>query len=387
VTRVLEAIRPTCGAPSPAEATTLPPEAYGSEELFALETEQVFRSQWMPICRAEQVAEPGSYYSIDLLGTPLVVTRDKDGALHVLSRNCQHRWMEVVSGAGTSPALQCPYHLWTYGLDGHLVGAPAMNGVVGFCREDVKLPRFNHEIWQGWVFVNLDGKAAPLGPQLAGMDRYLAPYEFDGYRTVKTTEWGICDWDWKIMVDNFMECYHHMGPHRALLQDEYPAERSWTDTGGDLFSAMWAEQTPGYPQTAPFLTPAPPMLEDALRKKQLIFAVYPCLGAVVTPAFMYWLKILPVAPGRIQLHLDIAMSGAAQQGPDVDARREELIEMIIRIHKEDLDVCAAVQRAIRGGATSVGRLSLLEQPLWEFYRYLGRSLGLLETADSLVAAR
>jgi hypothetical protein len=93
-----------------------------------------------------------------------------------------------------------------------------------------------------------------------------------------------------------------------------------------------------------------------------------------------------VAPGKIQLHLDIAMSGAAQEGPDVDARRDELVEMIIRIHKEDLDVCASVQRAIRSGATGVGRLSLLEQPLWEFYRYLGRSFGLLERSSTLVAA-
>jgi hypothetical protein len=93
---------------------------------------------------------------------------------------------------------------------------------------------------------------------------------------------------------------------------------------------------------------------------------------------MYWLKTLPVGPGRIELQLDIAMSPAALEGPEeeVAARRDELVRSIIAIHREDLDVCAAVQRAIRSGASDVGRLSLLEQPLWEFYRYLGRSFGL-----------
>jgi phenylpropionate dioxygenase-like ring-hydroxylating dioxygenase large terminal subunit len=382
VTRILDAILPTCEAPSPAEAITLPPQAYGSEDLFALERDRIFRAQWMPICRVEQVAEVGSYYSIDLLGTPLVVTRAKDGELHVLSRNCQHRWMEVASGSGVGHALQCPYHMWTYGLDGHLVGAPEMTGVTGFCKEDIRLPHFRHEIWQGWVFVNLDGNATPLGPQLVGMDAYLDPYQFGDYQTVETTDWGTCEWDWKIMVDNFMECYHHMGPHREKLQDEFPAELSWTDVGGELYTCMWSQQAAGYPQKAPFLAPALPSLIPELRRKQLIFIVYPCLGAVVTPGFMYWLKILPVAPGRIELQLDIAMSGEARQGPDVAARRERLIEAIVGIHREDLDVCAAVQRAVRSGVAGVGRLSLLEQPLWEFYRYIGRSLGLLGSANT-----
>jgi phenylpropionate dioxygenase-like ring-hydroxylating dioxygenase large terminal subunit len=338
----------------------------------------VFRSQWLPVCRVEQVAQPGSYYSIDLLGTPLVVTKAKDGNLHVLSRNCRHRWMEVVTGSGDAHALQCPYHLWTYGLDGHLVGAPEMNGVAGFCKEDVRLAHFRHEIWQGFVFVNLDGTAAPLGPQLAGMDEYVNPYQLADYQTVEPTDWGVREWDWKIMVDNFMECYHHMGPHGASLQAEYPAELSWTDVGGDLYSVMWTQQQAGYPQNPPFLEPFAPTLRPEHRSKLLIFIVYPLLQVSMGPGFMYWLKTLPVGPGQIKLQLDIAMSPAALDGPKqvVAARRDELVRNIIAIHKEDLDVCAAVQRAIRSGATDVGRLSLLEQPLWEFYRYLGRSLGL-----------
>lgn len=367
---------PSCTASSPALASTLPPGAYGSEELFEIESEKIFRSAWMPLCREEQVGEINSYYSIDLLGMALVVTRDRYGEVRVLSRTCRHRWMEIACGSGVAPALQCPYHLWTYAMDGHLVGAPEMQGVEDFCKEEIALQSYRHEIWQGFIFVNLDGQAEPLAPQLSGLDEYLELYDFGGYQTITPTDWGECAWDWKVMVDNFMECYHHMGPHRKSLESEYPAKLSYTDAGGEAFSLMWACQAGGYEATPPFLSPGAAGLPDELRHKLAIFIVYPLLQVVVGPGFMYWLKTLPLGPGRIQLQLDIAMSPAALAAPDLEARQKELIEAIVEIHKEDLDVCAAVQRAISGGAQGQGRLSLLEQPLWEFYQYLGRRLGL-----------
>jgi len=180
MTTLLESLAATCGAPSPAEATTLPPEAYGSQELFDLETERIFKAGWVPLCRVEQVAEPGSYYSIDILGLPLVVTRDRAGELHVLSRSCRHRWMDVCSGSGTTRALQCPYHLWTYGLDGHLAGTPEMGGSTGFDRADYNLRAYRHDVWQGFLFVNIDAAATPLAEQLAGVP-LGSILRYDGY--------------------------------------------------------------------------------------------------------------------------------------------------------------------------------------------------------------
>lgn len=383
---ILDTLTNSCTAASPSQATTLPPIAYGSDELFGLETEKIFRSGWVPLCRVEQLAEPGSYYSIDLLGTPLVVTRDREGALRVLSRTCRHRWMEVVTGSGVAPALQCPYHLWTYGMDGRLASALEMQGVDGFCREDIALEVYLHEVWQGFVFVNLDRSAAPLGPQLAGLDAVVGPYDLAGYQTVMPTDWGVCEWDWKIMVDNFMECYHHMGPHRKTIEDEFPARLSTVEVGGEAYSLMWANQADGYPSDTPFLSPGAAALGPKSYRSLPIFIVYPLLQVSMSPSFMYWLKTLPLGPGRIALQLDVAMSPAALAMPDAEERKRYLVESIIAIHREDLDVCAAVQRAIRSGATGTGRLSLLERALWEFYTYLGRRLGVAATPLSISAA-
>jgi len=353
-------LRATCAVESPDKAITLPTEAYGSDDLYAAEVDRIFKRGWIPLCRVEQVPTPGTYYSIDILGTPLVVTRDRHSEIRVLSRNCTHRWMEVCSGAGQANVLQCPYHLWSFGLDGHLAGAPEMKMSPGFDRNAYPLKKFRHEVWKGFVMVNFDGHAESLASRYAALDH--------------------------IMVDNFMECYHHMGPHRGSLEDRFPAALSYTGEVGDYFTTMWSQQKQGYPADPPFLTPGADTLTDLHRDRSLIFIAYPLLQIAMGPAYMYWLKTLPLGAGKIELQLDICMSPASLVAPNVEERRSELVKLICDIHREDLDVCGAVQRAIRSGVTSTGRLSHLERPLWEFYRYLGRELGLINSTTTLASA-
>jgi phenylpropionate dioxygenase-like ring-hydroxylating dioxygenase large terminal subunit len=376
----------TCAVESPQHAITLPPEAYGSDDLYADEVDRIFKRGWIPLCRVEQIATPGSYYSIDILGTPLVVTRDRKSEIRVLSRNCTHRWMEVCSGAGEANVLRCPYHLWSFGMDGHLAGAPEMKNSPDFNRADYPLKKFRHDVWKGFVFVNFDGQAEPVASQMAALEPILDAYDFENYQTVEQTDWGVCDWDWKIMVDNFMECYHHMGPHRGSLEDEFPANMSSTGDVGEYFTTMWSEQAPGYPAEPPFLAPGADTLTSEHSHKLLIFIAYPLLQVSLGPGFFYWLKTLPLGAGKIELQLDICMSPAAMAAADFEERRNQLVKSICDIHREDIDVCTAVQRAIRSGVSSTGRLSHLERPLWEFQRYLGRELGILNTATTLASA-
>jgi hypothetical protein len=110
------------------------------------------------------------------------------------------------------------------------------------------------------------------------------------------------------------------------------------------------------------------------------------LQIAMGPAYMYWLKTLPLGAGKIELQLDICMSPAALAAPGVEERRSQLIKTICDIHREDIDACTAVQRAVSSGVTGTGRLSHLERPLWEFYRYLGRELGILNPASTLASA-
>jgi hypothetical protein len=176
-----------------------------------------------------------------------------------------------------------------------------------------------------------------------------------------------------------------MGPHRGSLEDQFPAARSSTGEVGDYFTTMWSQQAAGYPAEPPFLTPGAETLSPEHHHKSLIFIAYPLLQIAMGPAYMYWLKTLPLGAGKIELQLDICMSPAALAAPGVDERRSQLVKTICDIHREDIDACTAVQRAIRSGVSSTGRLSHLERPLWEFYRYLGRELGIINPTSTLAS--
>lgn len=365
-----------CGIDDHRLASSLPPDAYCSSEMFELERANVLEAGWQPVCRVEQVAARGSYYSVDLLGTPLVVTRDKQGEMRVLSRSCRHRTMNVIDGAGRANKLQCQYHRWTYGLDGRLLSAPLMKEVQGFDLDQVCLPRVRHEEWRGFLFVNLDGKATPLASGLAGLSRQLENYDLDGYRLIDVSDWD-CPWDWKIMVENFMECYHHLGLHATSVEPTFPARNTWTGAGGDVFSVVHVPRKRRGDDPMPEL-PGSPRLTADQRDELLVFGIFPHFLAAVGPGYLYWLRLLPTGPGTLQAQLQICLSAAARSDARSKVFERELVDDIIAIHREDLPVCEAIQRAAHSRLVAPGRLSLLERPLWEFYRFLGRELGICD---------
>ena len=130
---------------------------------------------------------------------PLVISRDLDGELHALSRVCAHRSMPVVDGSGSATRFVCPYHKWTYELDGQLRSAPMMQGAEGFSTSDCRLPEIQLEVWNGFVFVNADESAAPLSTQLTGLSAHIKNYDFASLRITETLDFPS-PWNWKILV-------------------------------------------------------------------------------------------------------------------------------------------------------------------------------------------
>jgi phenylpropionate dioxygenase-like ring-hydroxylating dioxygenase large terminal subunit len=334
--------------------------------MYELEVERVFRPGWVPIGRVEQVAKPGDYMCVDLLGELLVVTRDRDSEIHVLSRVCAHRWMEVATGAGSAHALQCPYHLWTYAMSGELVGAPEMQGLEYFEKETCRLPQIRHEEWMGFIFVNMDGQAAPLSSQLQPLASSLAPFAIDELMTFETIDWGECDWDWKIMVENFMECYHHLGSHRETLQDDFPAQLTWTEETNEAYSLMHV----------------PPRDSDPTAKSKLGAALEEGLLVNIFPISIFGpfdngmavIRVIPLGPGRIHLYTDHCLPQSVLDSPEAESIKAGMLAAFRRIHAEDIYICEGVQRAASTGLARVGRLSLLEEPLWRLYRFLSARL-------------
>ena len=187
-----------------ARASTLPPEFYRSPEIFDLEIKKVFRRNWYSVGHIAEIPNAGDFFRFDLAGEPLLIVRGKDGVVRALSAVCRHRWMLLAEGAGNAGTLSCPYHKWTYALDGSLMAAPLMQEADELDRDVCSLPNFACEVWQGVIFVNLDGNAEPLARSLEPLIKEFAPWKTDGMEIVGRVEFEQA-FNWKVLIDNFME--------------------------------------------------------------------------------------------------------------------------------------------------------------------------------------
>ena len=188
------------------DAFTLPPEAYTKADVFDLERDRIFAREWICVAHTSQLPDPGDYRCVDLVDYPIVITHGRDGAYHALSRVCLHRAMPIAEGSGNASTLTCPYHLWSYGLDGRLRGAPHMQGVNNFNDPPQCLPTLALEVWKGFIFVNRDADAEPLTTRLAGLPERIDHIPFEDMTVAGTLEFEG-EWNWKLLVENFMEAF------------------------------------------------------------------------------------------------------------------------------------------------------------------------------------
>lgn len=336
-----------------AEWRTLPPAAYSCAEIFELEKEKIFRPGWILIGRVDQVKSPGDYCCVDVLGEPLVMTRDQAGALRVLSRVCRHRWMEVCEGSGNARSLVCPYHMWVYGLDGALRSAPEMDKTPGFSRQGHGLTQLRHEVWQGFVFVNLSGTAEPLTPRLEPLAEQIKEYDLASWVLVRTLEFGECPWDWKVFHDNG-DCYHHIGIHRKTAEPEFPLRGAWDAPNNGNYTLLYCRTHPDYlmagddgqPVMATLFKPMRGLSQQQRECFSLFYVLpnYACL-VYADCAFVY--RVFPVGAGRIRLSVDIIVPAETAAQPDLALRLAECEERFQTVHAEDVRACTSVQRGLQ----------------------------------------
>lgn len=342
------------------KASTLPPHFYVDPQIYAREVEAIFRREWLVVGRAEQVVRSGDYFSVDLLGEPLVVARDRQGEVRVLSRVCRHRWMSVVEGSGNRQSFQCPYHLWTYGLDGRLLGAPEMQRAEGFDKAECRLPELRCEIWEGWVFANFDADAAPLAPRLETLRRRLAPYRLAEMSATPPLVYES-PWNWKVMVDNFIESYHHAGTHADTLQPVVPAAGTFADDSDGPYIVL--HNPARDPEQTLALLPPIDGLTAAQQAEFLVCAVFPFHLFAVNPDSMVYYQLEPRSVEHFTLRVHVCVPPQHAGEPRV----EQLRGFVDAVHRQDIVTCEGVQAGARSRFAAPGRLSHLEKALWQFH--------------------
>jgi len=188
------------------QAHAMPKSVYTSQAFNDRELDGIFSRDWLCAGRSSSLSKAGDYTTMEIAGEPVMVVRDRDGRLRAQSNVCRHRMSTLLEGSGNVGSIVCPYHAWTYGLDGKLRGAPAMMHNEAFEKNDICLPQIRCEEWLGWIMVSLNADAPPVGEALADVQRLVGHYRMEDY--VETFQerhhWNT---NWKVLAENFMESY------------------------------------------------------------------------------------------------------------------------------------------------------------------------------------
>ena len=201
------------------KAFTPPSEWYTESALYGLEHRTVFRDNWIAVGRADDVAEPGRFVSGTLLGDPYIIVRSKDGALHAFDNVCRHHATTLVRGRGCAERFTCPYHGWTYDLDGRLTSAPRMAGVASFDRDAMGLRRRHAATWGPLLFIFMGSDPPDLAAQLAPLEALLRDDLFDGLTWSGEESHQVAS-NWKVYVDNYLDGGYHVPIlHQGLTKD------------------------------------------------------------------------------------------------------------------------------------------------------------------------
>lgn len=351
-------------------AQTLPSRWYTAPEFLPLETEKLFWRTWQPIGRTELVARPGDFFTGELVGEPLVITRGKDNQLRAFFNVCQHRAGPVAKGRGNRKSLQCAYHGWTYDLSGQLLHAPEFDGVQDWQKEAVCLKPVAVTTWGPFVFVNLNPNCLPFDHYYGQIKEEVkaAGFRIEQMSRVERRDYLI-NCNWKVYVDNYLEGYHipiaHPELFRALDYDAYRV---------DTFRYHSCQYAPFFP-----LSEEQPRERDRriMRSENeaqaLYYWVFPNVMLNIYPDNMNINIILPLGHDQTLTIFEWYFEQPGT-GPGWESM-QQAIAFSDRIQQEDIEICETVQKGLTSRAYNQGRLSLArENGVHHFHQLLAEFL-------------
>jgi phenylpropionate dioxygenase-like ring-hydroxylating dioxygenase large terminal subunit len=300
------------------------------------------------------------------VGESLIVVRGGDGLIRVLSNVCRHRGNLIASGAGNGRRFSCGYHAWTYADDGTLLAAPLMDRVEGFCKADFGLPSFKTELWQNFIFVNLDGNADALAPRLSGLVPHIQNYHHEERHHLFAAE-DLWHTNWKCLTENFMEGYHLSVTHRKTLHPITPTALCEKVPGDRFFTAYRSHFDPAWPERGPYH----PDLTPAERRYSLLFCVFPSFVVSYAPNFTLYMCLRPASVDDVAIRWGIAGHAAGPGRPETKA----YVELCKSFNAEDRAKLETLQRGLKTRYLSSGRLAPadVEGTIWDFYHFMADS--------------
>lgn len=353
-------------------ARAMPRSVYTSEDFLRAELENVFAREWVSVGRASRLKAPGDYIAYELAGQPIVVLRDGEGKLRAMSNVCRHRMSTLLEGEGRARVIVCPYHGWTYNLDGSLRAAPAMTKNAGFCKDDYRLPAVRCEEWLGWIMVTLNPDAPPVAEQLREVHALIDDFDMANYVESfrETFRW---DTNWKVLAENFMESYHLPVCHADTIGGLSRIEDMVCPPGKRMFNYHWIlkDDTLKIALAHPDNT----RLKGDRRRTTFLLSIYPSLLITITPGYFWYLSLHPHGPGQVDVLYGGGMSADFAYSPEAQQHFAAVKTLLDHVNDEDRGCVERVYRGLCSGLAEPGHLSHLERPNYDFAQYLAERTG------------
>jgi len=323
-------------------AATPPSEWYFDPRFDALERVAVFARTWQLVARLDQLAEPGCFVTAEFAGEPIVITRGQDGTLRAFYNVCRHHAAEVMNESqGRAGKLRCPYHGWTYSLEGELIGCPEFREVREFDKARNGLVPIRLETWENLVFVNLSSDAPSLREQLGSAAEQIASLRVASLKFHERRTYDL-NCNWKVFVDNYLDGgYHVPHIHKGLAGVLDYAEYRITNGERYCLQASPVDSAGGDSETS------------AVRGGEMAYYywIYPNLMLNWYEGYLDTNLTLPIDANHCRVIFDFYFADGVQQ-------RDKSIAVAERVQQEDIDVCESVQRGVGSRSYDTGRLSV-----------------------------
>jgi phenylpropionate dioxygenase-like ring-hydroxylating dioxygenase large terminal subunit len=355
------------------DAQSLPPSIYHSPEILELEKEQLFRKEWICIGRTAEIPGKGDFLCRDIIDAPVFVIRQRDDSLKAFANVCAHRSSRLLTGAGHVSRISCPYHSWTYELDGQLIGAPFMDKTPGFDVAKHRLEELACESWEGFIYVSLHSNPMPIDKQLSALTDLVADFRMADYVPVFATEetWNT---NWKCLVENFMDAYHLHRVHKDSFGKHGSSEdQTQLFPGENTFTYHYVQEDGG-PRSV-HAHPDNTWLQGTDRLRTWLINIFPSHTIQLQPDMLWYLSILPDGIGKVNIRWAVSIPAEILDAAKVrQSVIDEVMTLIHQVNGEDRPIVENVFRSTASPDARQGPLSWLERNVWEFGRYLARHL-------------
>jgi choline monooxygenase len=340
-----------------AEAETLPAWCYTSPEFYAREVERIFTRGWHFVGRADELPEPGSYRAVDTPSGSLILLRDGAGRIGAFANTCRHRGARLLEGHGRCRTIVCPYHAWTYGPDGSLLGAPGMQDRPGFDRAAWGLTPARCEVWQGFVFVSFGSAGPDLVDHFGDLTQKLGSYGFDQMVCVRRTDYDVAC-NWKLLVENAMEEYHTGTVHHASLGQQHAVQE---ETHGH-WDAIHIPQETSIAVLPGEIPPFPQIVGLTGRPARGTYftMLHPATQFACTQDSMWWLRVLPLGPARSRLEVGFCFPRTTVARADFESGVTKYMHRWETGIAEDNAICEAQQAGLASALRRPGPFALRE---------------------------